>query len=54
MANWPLVEPDGDGHTLRLFRLDRQHYVEDGVAKAGERLTVGVPFPLSLDPASLR
>lgn len=49
-----LVEPDGESHTLRMFRLDGQHYVEESVAKAGERLTLSVPFPLSLDPASLR
>lgn len=49
-----LVEPDGESHLLRLFRLDGQHYVEESVAKAGEELTLSVPFPLSLDPASLR
>ncbi|WDZ86826.1 Uma2 family endonuclease [Micromonospora cathayae] len=49
-----LVEPDDHSHTLRLFRLEGQHYVEDAVAKAGETLTLGTPFPLSLDPASLR
>jgi Uma2 family endonuclease len=49
-----LVEPDGDSHTLRLFRLDGTHYVEHVVAKAGERLTLVTPFPLSIDPASLR
>jgi Uma2 family endonuclease len=49
-----LVEQDGDGHTLRLFRLHDTHYVEESVAKAGETLTISEPFPMELDPVSLR
>ncbi|MEV7329175.1 Uma2 family endonuclease [Micromonospora sp. NPDC093244] len=49
-----LVEQDGDGHSLRLFRLDGGHYVEDQVAKPGETLTVVEPFRWQLDPGTLR
>ncbi|MER7167507.1 Uma2 family endonuclease [Micromonospora sp. NPDC000207] len=49
-----LVEQDGDSHSLRLFRLDDRHYVEDQVAKAGEELVVTEPFRWRLDPAALR
>ncbi|MFF5174382.1 Uma2 family endonuclease [Micromonospora sp. NPDC000089] len=49
-----LVEQDGDGHVLRLYRLDGAHYVENRVAKAGETLSVAEPFRWQLDPAALR
>ncbi|MGN9807954.1 Uma2 family endonuclease [Micromonospora sp. BQ11] len=49
-----LVEQDGAGHSLRLYRLDGGHYVEDQVAKAGEELSLAEPFRWRLDPATLR
>lgn len=49
-----LVEQDGDSHSLRLYRLDGAHYVEDRVAKAGETLSITEPFRWQLDPATLR
>ncbi|MBM0227706.1 MULTISPECIES: Uma2 family endonuclease [Micromonospora] len=49
-----LVEQDGDSHSLRLYRLDGAHYVEDRVAKAGETLTLTEPFRWEIDPATLR
>ncbi|WP_431933146.1 Uma2 family endonuclease [Micromonospora sp. RP3T] len=49
-----LVEQDGDSHSLRLHRLDGEHYVEDAIAKAGETLTVTEPFRWAMDPAALR
>lgn len=49
-----LVEQDGDSHSLRLHRLDGEHYVEDRIAKAGETLHMAEPFRWSLDPAALR
>ncbi|GGL90993.1 hypothetical protein GCM10012279_06030 [Micromonospora yangpuensis] len=49
-----LAEQDGDSHSLRLFRLTGDHYVEDQVAKAGEELCVTEPFRWRIDPATLR
>ncbi|WP_405092402.1 Uma2 family endonuclease [Micromonospora sp. NBC_01392] len=49
-----LVEQDGDSHSLRLHRLDGEHYVEDAIAKAGETLTVIEPFRWAMDPGTLR
>lgn len=49
-----LVEQDGDSHSLRLYRLEGGHYVEDRVAKAGEVLAITEPIRWQLDPATLR
>ncbi|GIJ08793.1 Uma2 family endonuclease [Micromonospora andamanensis] len=49
-----LVEQDGETHSLRLYRLDGGHYVEERVAKAGETLTLTEPFRWQVDPATLR
>ncbi|PZF92704.1 Uma2 family endonuclease [Micromonospora endophytica] len=49
-----LVEQDGDAHSLRLYRFDGGHYVEEQVAKAGETLTLTEPFRWQVDPAALR
>ncbi|MEV4488897.1 Uma2 family endonuclease [Micromonospora coxensis] len=49
-----LVEQDGETHSLRLYRLDGGHYVEDRVAKAGETLTLAEPFRWQIDPTALR
>ena len=49
-----LVEHEApDSLTLRLNRLDDQHYVEETVVKAGERLTSERPFRFALDTQSL-
>ncbi|MFG1776188.1 Uma2 family endonuclease [Micromonospora sp. NPDC049051] len=49
-----LVEQDGAGHSLRLYRLDGEHYVEDQVAKPGEELSLAEPIRWRVDPAALR
>lgn len=48
-----LVEQDDSSLTLRLFRLDGEHYMEHAVAKSGETLATDEPIPLRLDPAVL-
>ncbi len=34
--------------------IERAHYVEDAVAKAGETLSVTEPFRWAMDPSTLR
>jgi Uma2 family endonuclease len=49
-----LVEPDSAvGLTLRLYRLEGAHYIEDAVAGRGEKLQTSEPFPVVLDPSAL-
>jgi Uma2 family endonuclease len=39
--------------TLRLFRLEGEHYVEHAIAKDGEPLRLTEPFEVVLDPGAL-
>lgn len=49
-----LVEQESpESMTLRLNRLDGSHYVEELVAKSGERLAATQPFAFELDTRSL-
>lgn len=51
-----LVKPESPGSsavTLRLFRLDAEHYVEHVTATKGDVLSTDQPFPFTLDTATL-
>jgi Uma2 family endonuclease len=49
-----LAEQDEAGSvTLRMFRLDGQHYVEHTVATPGETLRLTEPVALTIDPTAL-
>ena len=51
-----LVEPDlsdFESVTLRLFRLDGQHYVEHAMVEYGETLTFDGPFALQINTIAL-
>jgi Uma2 family endonuclease len=52
---WCLLVEDeaSESLTLRLNRLDDQHYVEEAVVKTGSRLASEYPFRFELDTRSL-
>lgn len=43
-----------EGPAIFAYHLERDHYVEAGSARPGERLVVNEPFPVTIDPSDLR
>lgn len=48
-----LVEPDPSSVTLRLFRLDNDHYTEHATGSPGLPLKMTEPITTAIDPAAL-
>ncbi|MFI5495736.1 Uma2 family endonuclease [Actinoplanes sp. NPDC051859] len=54
IGTYLLVEPETDsGVTIRMYRLDGAHYVEDQVVTGGGALAAGAPFAFVLDTGAL-
>ena len=49
----PAEQDETGSVTLRMFRLDGQHYVEHAIATPGETLRLTEPVALTIDPTAL-